>query len=186
MVIDKLGNKVYTEHEIKYIFQFKIRSTYSNEVEANLNRILNGMGIGIYDPTQAELDEINDYKDFLLQVRQDTNQAIADNQLLINTIAYETALARVAQYRLAEGREAQTIYKTDNLGNQVVDYVIPSIEPLPAQVDSSVFNEQTMESTVVQIPNPLIVQDDLERAEAQSVIDNVSQAVLDLHALRNA
>lgn len=186
MVIDKLGSKVYTDHEIKYIFQFKIQSTYSHDVEANLNRILNGIGVGIYEPTQAELDEINDYKDFLLQIRQDTNQAIADNLLLKNTIAYETALARVTQYRLAEGRKAQTVYKTDNQGKKTVDYVIPAVEPLPAEVDSVTYNDQTKESTVVQIPNPLIVQDDLERAEAQSIIDNVSQDVLDLHALRNA
>ena len=65
---------------------------------------------------------------------------------------YEKAAARLAQYELANGLR-------DENGNYI-------IEPLPVAIRSG---ER----------NPLIVQDEAERAAAQEVINNTPQAVID-------
>ena len=84
---------------------------------------------------------------------------------------YEKAVARLAQYELANGVKGvvgtEKVWN-DNKGSgfyvdtDVIGYVI---EPLPLWVDGE--------------RNPLVVQDEAERAAAQTVINNTPQAVID-------
>ena len=92
--------------------------------------------------------------------------------------AYRAALARLAQYRLAEGQEAITVQRetgeVDADGNHVMETVTVSeaIDPLPATVTVPVFDDMTGQQIgETQEPNPAIVQDDAERAAAQAVVD---------------
>ena len=84
---------------------------------------------------------------------------------------YEKAVARLAQYELANGVKGvvgtQKIWKnTDGAGVYVDEDVIGYIiEPLPIEVDGK--------------RNPLVVQDEAERAAAQEVINNTPQAVIE-------
>ena len=71
---------------------------------------------------------------------------------------YVEAKARLAQYELSAG-----VKNEDE--NGTTDYVI---EPLPLWVDD--FNG---------VRNPLVVQDEAERAAAQEIINNTPQAVID-------
>ena len=71
---------------------------------------------------------------------------------------YLEAKARLAQYELSAGVKSED-------ENGPTDYVI---EPLPLWVDD--FNG---------VRNPLVVQDEAERAAAQEVINNTPQAVID-------
>ena len=82
---------------------------------------------------------------------------------------YEKAVARLNQYELANGKKG--VVRTEkvwdantnsHVDKDVLDYII---QPLSLWVD----NER----------NPLIVQDEKERAEAQEVINNTPQAVID-------
>lgn len=92
--------------------------------------------------------------------------------------AYRQAVARLARYRLADGRpeqiEAQPTGEFDENGDPVTETVItaPAIDPLPATVEQPVVDPETGEQTGVEtVPNPAIVADDAERAQAQAVID---------------
>jgi hypothetical protein len=85
--------------------------------------------------TTEEIEEIESYKDMLLAVEAETDQAILDNQLLIDTINYEQALQRLVQYELSAGRPERTVYKTDILGSQEIDYVIPAIDPIDTTIE---------------------------------------------------
>jgi len=111
--------------------------------------------------------------------------------------AYTSAVARLAQYILADGREEvtemrdTTEYVVDDEGMIVLNendeptYVqeevvtVSAIEPLEPTVEVTVYDEDDMEAepTVKTIENPEITQDNLERAEAQAVVDNTPQAV---------
>ena len=71
---------------------------------------------------------------------------------------YVRAVARLAQYELSAGVKSED-------ENGPTDYVI---EPLPLWIDD--FNG---------VRNPLVVQDEAERAAAQEVINNTPQAVID-------
>jgi len=111
--------------------------------------------------------------------------------------AYTSAVARLAQYILADGREEvtemrdTTEYVVDDEGMIVLNendeptYVqeevvtVSAIEPLEPTVEVTVYDEDDMEAepTVKTIENPEITQDNLERAEAQAVVDATPQAV---------
>ena len=112
--------------------------------------------------------------------------------------AYTSAVARLAQYILADGREEvtemrdTTEYVVDDEGMPVLNddgeptYVqeevvtVSAIEPLEPTVEVTVYDEDDMEAepTVETIENPEITQDNLERAEAQAVVDDTPQAVV--------
>jgi len=82
---------------------------------------------------------------------------------------YNVAVARLAQYELANG--VKGVVGTENVydgksesyvDRDIIGYVI---EPLPLIVDG--------------VRNPLVVADETERAAAQTVVNNTSQAVID-------
>ena len=106
---------------------------------------------------------------------------------------YVDAVKRLSQYVLAEGRPELTedvVTSTEEVWNEeteeydtvtTTETVITqtAIEPLEATVEVTTFNEETMESTTATVPNPLIVQDEEERAAAQSIVDATPQEVID-------
>lgn len=106
---------------------------------------------------------------------------IANNTFNWQLAEYRKATARLAKYRLADGKPEGTIEtptgQYDEEGNEIVDVtVIPAIEPLDAQVEETVYDEEGNASTVI-VDNPLIVEDDAERETAQAVIDATPDAV---------
>ena len=111
---------------------------------------------------------------------------------------YTTAVARLAQYQVALGREEVTEMQdtleqqVDDDGMPVVDddynpvYVqeevitVTAIEPVEPTVERTVYSEDDpmAEPTVETIENPLITQDNAERADAQAVVDATPEAVV--------
>ena len=82
---------------------------------------------------------------------------------------YEKAVARFNQYELANGKKGvvrtERVWDTSTnsyIDKDVIGYVI---QPLPIWVDG--------------VRNPLVVQDEKERKEAQEVINKTPQAVID-------
>jgi hypothetical protein len=102
-------------------------------------------------------------------------------------VAYRAAQARLAQYRLADGRPEVTGEQraTDDQGVPVFDEATgdpvmetivaqTAIDPIPAQVEQAVFDETTGEQIGAEmVANPAIARDDAERAQAQAVIDGM-------------
>lgn len=106
---------------------------------------------------------------------------IVNNTFNWQLAEYRKATARLAKYRLADGKPEETIEtptgQYDEEGNEIVDVtVIPAIEPLDAQVEETVYDEEGNASTVI-VDNPLIVEDDAEREAAQAVIDATPEDV---------
>lgn len=96
---------------------------------------------------------------------------------------YRKATARLSQYRLADGKPEETIEtptgQYDEEGNEIVSVtVIPAIEPLDAQVEGTIYDEQG-NATTSMVDNPKIVQDEIERTEAQTIVDATPQEVKD-------
>jgi hypothetical protein len=103
---------------------------------------------------------------------------------------YRTAVARLAQYQVALGREEvtemqdTTEQQVDDEGTPIFDeegnpvyvqqevVVVTAIEPVEPTVEQTVYSDDPMaEPTVETIENPLITQDKAERAAAQAVVD---------------
>ncbi|PVE47283.1 hypothetical protein DDE23_13500 [Pararhodobacter aggregans] len=102
--------------------------------------------------------------------------------------AYREASARLARYRLAEGRaeilEEQATGELDAEGQPITETIVlaPAIPPLPAEIEATAYDETGAPVGVEPIPNPAILTDDTERAAAQAVIDATPQPVLDFAA----
>jgi hypothetical protein len=110
---------------------------------------------------------------------------------------YTTAVARLAQYQVALGREEvtemqdTTEQQVDDEGMPVYDedynpvyvqqevVVVSAIEPVEPTVEVTVYSEDMdAEPTVETIENPLITQDNAERQAAQAVVDATPEAVV--------
>lgn len=119
-------------------------------------------------------------------------QWLADNQVnsannLFNhqLVAYRKAVARLAQYEVANGRtevtEEVSTFTSDEEGNEIFETVVvsPAIDPVPAQVEVSTYNEETGTETLTMITNPLIEADNTERSTAMYILSQIPQEVID-------
>ena len=107
---------------------------------------------------------------------------IANNTFNWQLAEYRKATARLAQYRLADGRpevyEDQPTGEYDDEGNEVMESVLvqTAIDPLDATVEQTTYDDEG-NATTETVDNPLIVADDAERAAAQAVVDGTPEEV---------
>jgi hypothetical protein len=120
----------------------------------------------------------------------------ANNVFNHQLAAYRAAQARLGQYRLADGRAEVTAEQPaiDEQGQPVVDpetgepvmetvVVQAAIEPAPAQIEQAIFDEESGEEIGTEmVPNPAVVRDDEERAQAQAIVAGMPAAVVDFDA----
>ena len=130
-------------------------------------------------------------------VQEEADAWLAKDQL----IKYTDAVERLSKYVLADGQEEVTqdiVVRTENvLGEDgmptmdengdyimqdvtetiIVSHAIPALE---ATVTRTVYDENDV-ATEETIENPLITEDNAERAEAQAVVDATPQSVIDTY-----
>ena len=128
-------------------------------------------------------------------------QEAADNWTFNKQLnEYVTAVERLSQYILLEGREEVTeevvigqepvldeegLPTFDDEGNQIMSDVTETvitqtaIEPLEEFVEVTTTDPETLEETTESVRHPLVVKDEEERAAAQAVVDATPQAVID-------
>lgn len=120
-------------------------------------------------------------------VEADTDTNRANNEFNWNLEQYRKAVLRLEDYVLSVGvpessREVptgETTYDEETgEATEVTETVVtPAIEPLEATVEAVSVDEEGNETTET-VDNPLIVQDVAERAQAQSIIDNAADEVV--------
>jgi len=108
----------------------------------------------------------------------------ANNTFNWQLLEYRKATARLARYRLADGRPEQSFEEPtgeyDADGNEIMQtWTIAAIEPLHSEVEETTYDDLG-NATTAMVPNPAIVQDDAERAAAQAVVDAAPQDVVSL------
>lgn len=121
-------------------------------------------------------------------------QEAADNWTFNKQLReYVAAVERLEHYVLSEGRpeiredvvvETKEVFneetgelETVNVNEEVITQT--AIEPLEEFIEVTEFDPETMESVTTTIRNPLVVKDEEEREQAQSVIDVTPQEVID-------
>ena len=157
------------------------------------------------DAWKVDIQAVKDAHPKVLPVEAD-QQTYIDEHVATYTFnkqlrEYTAAIARLDNYILADGRAEVTEmqdtleYVVDAEGMPVLNddgeptyvqeevVVVSAIEPLEATVEQTVYDEDDIEAepTVETIENPEITQDNLERAEAQTVVDATPQAVVDAY-----
>lgn len=132
------------------------------------------------------------YEAFALGWEADNIVNGANNLFNHQLEAYRAARARLARYRLADGRpelteEQQVIDEQGNplfheaTGEPLMETVVVqvAIAPIPMEIDQPVYDEATGEqSGSIMVPNPETDQDDEERAAAQTAIDQTPAEVI--------
>lgn len=90
---------------------------------------------------------------------------------------YTKATSRLARYVLADGRPE--VYKDQPTGEFLTESVLvqTAIDPLDAQVEQTVYDDEGNVTGTTMVANPLIVADDAERDAAQAVVDATAQDV---------
>lgn len=135
---------------------------------------------------RTDATDLNAYMD---QVASDTDTNRANNTFNQQLADYRVAVARLAQYIVADGRaeETETVVvgqEWDEDSEAMVDvtetYVSKrAIDPVDATVEQTTYDENGENPVTNNIENPLITTDNAERAAAQAVVDATPQAVKD-------
>jgi hypothetical protein len=122
-----------------------------------------------------------------------TELQTAANAKLFNRqlVAYTTSVERLARYIVADGREeviesratGEQVFneETSEMEDVMVDDVtVTAIDPVDATITRLVYSDDIdAEPTEETIDNPLITQDNTERADAQAIVDATPQPVID-------
>lgn len=132
------------------------------------------------------------YEAFALGWEADNIVNDANNLFNHQLAAYRAAQARLARYRLADGRpevteERQIIDEQgtplfhEAIGEPVMETFVvqAAIDPIPIEIDQPLYDEATGEQIgSIMVSNPDIERDDEERAAAQTVIDQTPAEVI--------
>jgi len=119
---------------------------------------------------------------FMTSFSADHDVNIANNTFNWQLAEYRKATARLARYVLADGRpevwEDQPTGEYDDEGNEVMESVLvqAAVDPLDATVEVTTYDVDGNE-TIETVANPLIVEDEAERAAAQSIVDGTPDDV---------
>lgn len=152
-----------------------------------------------WEREQAIFEEDPAYVTWATQWVADNVVNAANNTFNGQLADYNAAVARLAEFEVSVGRpEIIEILPTGNYvvdeetGEPVIDpqtgdfqvevaeVVVQSlVEPLPATVEQDVYDEAGEVTGTEEVPNPLIVKDEQERAAAQATIDATPQEVID-------
>ena len=134
---------------------------------------------------RTDATDLNAYMD---QVASDTDTNRANNTFNQQLADYRVAVARLAQYIVADGRaeETETVVVGQEWDEDAQDFVDVTetyvskraIDPVEPTVTRMVYSDDMdAEPTEETIENPLITKDNEERAAAQAVVDATPQAV---------
>jgi hypothetical protein len=157
--------------------------------------LVNGNMLVPNDPENRDyqliLDWINEGNIPTGDIPTDLQTAADAKQFAQQLESYTTATARLTQYVVADGREKVTESQptgekvwneeTEEIEDVVRDVIIvEEIEPVEPTVTRISYSEDIdAEPTEETIENPLITQDNTERADAQAIVDATPQPVID-------
>ena len=129
------------------------------------------------------------YSEYAAQWELSNETNSANNLFNHQLAAYKKYSQRLEQYRLSDGRQQQSEdratgeYTDEGVAIKESVIVSVSIDPIPAQIERLVFNEETgEESGLEMVDNPLVVADETERAEAQYIISQIPAEVADFYS----
>jgi 6-pyruvoyl-tetrahydropterin synthase len=120
---------------------------------------------------------------------------IANNLFNTQLAGYREAVARLDRYVLADGRQevkemqptGEQIFNEDTqeMEDVLVEVVVQTaIEPVAEFVEQTSYTEDG-ETVTESVRNPVIVEDEVQRAEAQSVVDATPQEVIGAYHLES-
>ena len=182
-IVQKVAELEYLEEvEVYKVQRAAEYPEFGSQLDYIYHNGLDSWKTNIVDPVKAKYAKVEVDADELA-ARKAT--ALAEYQLE----EYIKAQARLSQYQVALGREE--VVESQATGEQVrneetmqmddvmADVVtVSAIEPVDATVEVTTYNDED-DATISTVENPLITQDNAERAAAQAIVDATPQSVKD-------
>ena len=184
-IVQKVAELEYLEEVEVYKVQRAAKyPDFGSQLDHIYHNGIDSWKTNIVDPVKAEYAKVEVDADELA-TRKAT--ALAEYQLE----EYTKAIARIAQYVVANGREevienratGEQIWneETDEMDDVMTDMVtVTAIDPVEATVEQTTYDEDGAATTTT-VENPLITKDNAERAAAQAIIDATPQSVIDTY-----
>ena len=184
-IVQKVAELEYLEEVEVYKVQRAAKyPDFGSQLDHIYHNGIDSWKTNIVDPVKAEYAKVEVDADELA-TRKAT--ALAEYQLE----EYTKAIARIAQYVVANGREevienratGEQIWneETDEMDDVMTDMVtVTAIDPVEATVEQTTYDEEGVATTST-VENPLITADVAERATAQAIVDSTPQAVIDAY-----
>ena len=129
------------------------------------------------------------FSGFMTAFSADHAVNVANNTFNHQLVAYKNAVARLEQYVLLDGqvevREMQPTgeqvfnEETGEMEDVLQEVIVKrEIEPVEEFVEVTVYSDDPeAEPTVEQQRNPVVIQDEAEREQAQAIVDGTPEAV---------
>ena len=158
-----------------------------------------------YPPMSEQLDKIfhegiDAWKLDIQAIKDAHPKAVMDNDILVarkgqalfnhQLEEYTKATARLSQYQVSVGAEqvAEEVIigeeynpETGQMVNLTSMHITQNaVDPVEATVEQTTYDDEGVATTTT-IENPLITQDNAERAEAQAIVDATPQSVIDTY-----
>ncbi len=179
---------VRKQDEMQYEYEIKEYQQQRKIVYPSREKQFDMMYWDKINDTTTWQDAINEVKELFPKVeindivkQEKSDEAWSNVQLQ----KYSKAVERLSEYQLSVGKEATIditeVVQLDPLVDPSITQTLvtsrgePSIEPLPATVTR--IDSETREE--IEVANPLITQDNAERAAAQAIVDATPQPVID-------
>ena len=179
---------VRKQAEMQYEYEIKEYQQQRKIVYPSREKQFDMMYWDKINDTTTWQDAINEVKELFPKVeindivkQEKSDEAWSNVQLQ----KYSKAVERLSEYQLSVGKEATIditeVVQLDPLVDPSITQTLvtsrgePSIEPLPATVTR--IDSETREE--IEVANPLITQDNAERAAAQAIVDATPQPVID-------
>lgn len=118
--VDLMANDAWSDADILRRTEAMIRSEFSAEAEAIINRKAMGLALGTYQPTAEEFVELGRYQSVIEAARMAGNAARADMARLRVVMEMEQAARRLSQPALAEGYAGHAEDQADRAAAQAV------------------------------------------------------------------
>ena len=183
--VNLYANDLWSKADIDGRVQALIRGRFNQQDELKAARLARKA-----DATEAEQTFVAKVDAWIATCIEEGRQAALDTALLAETLDYEVAQRRLAQYQLEEGKPEVTRPVLDEFGNPVLDDegnpVVEVVEPAIPPITEFVLDE---EGNPTDQPNPeweRVLVDRAERAEAQAVVDAAAPEVVALAEMRKS
>ena len=121
--VDLMGSVAWSQDDIARRAQRTVLQQFTRQQIRDLDDMVTGQATGMYELTEEEQARVVAYGAAKLQARADRLEAEADNELLIQVLAYEQALRDVADLTLQiNGRDAvsEVTEETDPLTGEII------------------------------------------------------------------
>jgi hypothetical protein len=177
-IINLLANDIWTDADILRRTESMIRSEFSFDEESVLNRKATAAALGAYEFTEDEQYELIRYTAVAENARVEYRAAVRDRDLLNEVFKYEEAEKTLSHVTLADAIAFQETSRPEEVIDEETGEVTNQEEL--DQYDKTMVDA----NYIISLYGDDVEKNQSDRAAAQQIVDNASEEVTTVVAMR--